>query len=212
MASKNDLTYTNNMASNKQPFLTDLEASLQSLEDYTNDEVKDNLLSLANDTWGTAYVFDDDGAKNFTNDLYNKQNGVDSYTGGDITIAATGSWTDVDATNASITLTPELVGDFLARVQFSVESVSSNATNETDVRFRLTDSSTNSTMLPRVKLVTGVTTTTNTVPLHLSYSFVSLAASSQTIKLQYFISTSTNTTIKVLANTNDPILLEIEKV
>jgi len=212
MASIADFTFTDNMDAAKEPSLTDLRESLQSIEDDLNDKVKKNLVALANDSWGTQYSFDDDGLKQFTSDLYDKTTAVDSYTGGDLTIAATGVWTDVDATNVSVAITPEVAGDFRAIFSFSVESVTSNATNETDVRFRLTDSTTNSTQFPRIKLVTGVTATTNTVPITLSYTFDSLAASLQTIKLQYFITTSTASVIIVHANTNDPINMEVEKV
>lgn len=214
MASITDLTYTNNMAANKKPLLTDLVESLDSIQTYINDSIKDNLVQLASDCLPSGYAFDNDGAKNFsTHDLFDKQTANDSYTGGNIAISTTGSWLDVDTSNAAVTFTPDLLaGDFKATFMFSLQSVTSNATNETDVRFRLTDSSTNSTFTPRVHLVTGVTTTTNTVPVIVEHTFNSLAASAQTIKLQYNITTTTNTTITVLANTNDPIYMEVEKV
>ena len=103
-------------------------------------------------------------------------------------------------------------GDFNVNFMFNVESVTTNATNETNVWFRLTDSSTNSDQIAKVHLVTGVNATTNTVPVHLFHPFLSLAASAQTVKLQYYINTTTATTIKVLANSNSPIVMKIEKV
>lgn len=212
MASKTDLTPTDNMDSAKQPALTDIRALTDSISDYLNDEVKDNLVALANDAYGTQYSFDDDGVKQYTADLYNKQTAVDSYTGGDLTIAATGAWTDVDATNASVAITPEIAGDFRTVFNFSLESVTSGAGNVTDIRFRITDGTNNSTNMPRVKLITGVTATTNTTPITLTYTFDTVAAAATIFKLQYYITTSTNTTIKVLANANDPILMEVEKV
>jgi hypothetical protein len=214
MASISDLSYTNNMAAAKKPLLTDLEETLDSIQTYINTSLTANIEQFVLDAFPSGYAFDDDGAKNYTGfDLFDKQTISDTDTGGDVTISTTGAWTDVDATNAAIVFTPVLLaGDFRVTFQFNVESVTSNATNETDVRFRLTDSSTASDALARVKLITGVTTTTNTVPVHLSYVYDSLAASSQTVKLQYYITTSTATTIKVLANSNDPICMKVEKV
>ncbi len=209
---------TDNLSPNKKPVLTDWRTLVTSIEEFLNGTttkgVALNVNQFSADSWPSAYAYDNDGAKNYTGfSLFDKQTIVDTYTGGDITIAATGTWTDVDASNASIGFTPVLLAaDFRLHFQFNVESVTSNATNETDVRFRLTDSSTNSDAFARVKLVTGVTTTTNTVPVNLSYTFDALAASSKTVKLQYFITTSTASTIKVLANSNDPISMECEKV
>jgi len=212
MASISDLDYTDNMAANKRPFLTDLRETLDSIETYVNEKVKDNLVQLVSDSYPSGYAFDDDGAAQYTSNLYDKTTATDTYTGGNVTIAATGAWTDVDTTNAAITITPELAGDFRTTFQFVVESVTSDASNATDVRFRLTDGSTNSDYLPRIKLITGVTSTTNTVPVSLSHVFDSWSAAAKTVKLQYYISTSTNTTIKVYANSNDPICMKAEKI
>jgi hypothetical protein len=212
MASITDLTYTDNLAANKQPLLTDWRESLDSIQTYINDSLKDNLVQLAGDCFPAAYAFDSDGAEQYTMDLYQPTTGDASYTGGDVTIASTGAWTDVDAANIIVSATPELAGDFRVDFQFSIESVSSNATNETDVRFRLTDTSDNSTVTPRIKLVTGVISTTNTVPVSLSHVFEDWSAAAKSVKLQYYITTSTNTVIKVLANSNDPVGMYVEKV
>jgi len=212
MANLTDLTYTNNMAAAKKPFLTDLEETLDSMQTYINDTLKDNLVQLALDCFPTAYAFDSDGSAQYTMNLYDKTTASDTYTGGDITISTTGAWTDVDTTNAALSITPELAGDFAFNFQFNVESVTSNATNETDIRFRLTDGATNSDATPRIKLVTGVTANNNTCPVTLYHVFDSLAASAQTVKLQYYITTSTNTTIKVLANSNDKITMFGDKI
>lgn len=211
MPNPSDLAYTNNMSSGKQPFLTDLDESLTSIQTYVNAR-KDDLEQLRKDAYGSSYTFDQDAAAQYTHNLYDKKTVVDSYTGGDFTISTTGAWTDLDATNAAIVFTPELAGDFRVSFSFSVSAVSTNATNEIAVRFRLTDGSTASTQLPRVHLVTGATGTTNVTPILLSYTYDSVAASSTTVKLQYFITTQTAMTLKVLANSNDPILMEAEKV
>jgi len=212
MASISDLAWTNNLDSGKQPVLTDLETAIDSIQTYINASVKDNLVQLALDAFPAAYAFDSDGVAQYTNSLYDKLKAEDSYTGGDITISTTGAWTDVDTTNAALAITPELAGNFKVTFQFNLESVSSNATNATNVKFRLTDSSENSTVIPKVHLVTGVTATTNTVPVIIEHTFDAWPASLQTVKLQYYITTSTNTTIKVLADSDHPIYMQGEKI
>jgi len=212
MASITALTYTNNMAASKKPLLTDLEESLTSIQTWAN-LLKDDLIQTVHDAYGTGYALDHDAAKNFTtNNLYNKQSAVDTYTGGSLTISTASAWTDPDATNLALVFTPEyLAGDFLVHCQFSLECVSTNATNEIDIAFRLTDGSTNSNPV-HVHMVTGVTATNFTVPVHLTHEFASLAASEQTIKLQYYITTQTATTVKILAVAATPFQIYAAKV
>jgi len=214
MASITDLDYTNNMAAAKKPLLTDLVETLDSFETYINSIVVDGMLDIVTDCFPSGYAFTAGGTANFSNsDLYDKLTSQSKYTGGDITISTTGAWTDVDTSNAKITITPDyLAGDFKATFQFNVSVVSSNATNEADIRFRLTDGTTNSDAIQKVRIVSGVTATTFEVPVSLMYEFDSLAVALQTIKLQYFIVTTTATTIKVLANTNAPIAMQVEKI
>lgn len=209
-----DLDYTDNMASNKKPLLTDVRETLDSIETYVNDSIKDNLVQAAKDSFPSGYAFDSDGSGNFsTHNLFDKQTESDQYTSGDIAISTTGSWEDLDATNAAIVFTPDyLAGDFKAVFQFMVSAVTSNATNEVEVRFRLTDGSETSDHIATVHMVTGVTATTNVIPVKLEHIFDSLAASQQTIKIQYYIETLTATTLKVLANSNEPITMTAEKV
>lgn len=211
MPSIADLDYEDSLDSAKQPILTDWRASLDSIETYVNDSIKDNLVQLASDAYGSAYAFDSDSVAQYTANLYNKTFASDSYTGGDVTISTTGAWTDVETSNAAISVTPELTGDFRVEFQFNVESVTSNATNATNVKFRLTDSSEESTSIAKVHLVTGVTGTTNTVSVVLAHTFEDWSAVLKTVKLQYFITTTTATTIKVLASTSHPIYIEAQK-
>jgi len=209
-----DLDYTDNMASSKQPFLTDIRETLDSIETYLNNSVKKNLVQLSKDCFPSGYAFDSDGLGQFsTYSLFDKQTGVSTYTGGDITISTTGSWTDLDATNAKISFTPEyLAGDFKVTAQFMVSCVSTNATNEIEVRFRLTDGTEQSDHIATVHLVTGVTGTTFVIPTTLMHEFDSLSASEKNIKIQYYIETQTATTLKVLANTNEPLNIQAEKI
>lgn len=209
-----DLDYTDNMASSKQPFLTDIRETLDSIETYINDSLKDNIEQIAKDCFPSAYALDSNGLKNFgTYNLYDKQTEVQTYTGGDKTITTTGSWIDLDATNAKVTFTPDyLAGDFKVIAQFMASCVTTNGTNEIEVRFRLTDSSENSSAVATVHMVTGVTATTYVIPITLMHEFDNLAVSAQTVKIQYFIVTKTATSLKVLANTNEPLNLQVEKI
>src|SRR3990167_3063469 len=206
-----DLAYTKNWSASKQPFLTDLETGLDAMQTHINNKVADNLVQLAKDSYPSAYAFDDDGLAQYTNNLYDKLTATDTYTGGNIALATTAAWTDVDTTNAAITFTPELAGDFRVSFQFSVDTVSSNATNETDIRFRLTNGTTASDFLPRVRFVNVPNAGRCVVPVSLSYVYDALAAGGQTVRLQYFLSTTTNTTINMLATTNDVLDIKAEK-
>lgn len=215
MGSITDLNYTDNFADAKKPFLTDLRAALDSIETFVNDSLADNLEALSLDCFPSGYAFDNDGLKQFaTYSLFDKQSGESSYTGGDITISGTvGAWTDVDASNAKITFTPDLLaGDFGVCFQFSLNVVTSNATNEAHVRFRLTDGSTTSTRIAQYRSVSGVSGSRDVIPITLYHQFNSLAASAQTIKLQFFVVTTTATTIIVEANTNSPLVATVEKI
>ena len=212
MPSITDLTATDSMASNRKPFLPDLREHTASIVTFCNDSLKDNLLQLAKDAYPSAYTFDSDGSAQYTNNLYDKLTASDTDVAGNHTLSTTGAWTTVDLTNTSIAITPELVGDFRATFQFSVQSVSSNATNETDIRFRITDGTTSSDALPRIKLITGVSGTTNTIPVHLSYVFDAWTAAAKTVYLQYFLTTTTASAITLLAISNDPVCMKIEKV
>lgn len=211
MPSMTDLDYTDTMDANKQPFLTDFRASLDSIETYVN-TLKKNFIQVSTDAYGSAYGLDGDGLPQFTNNLYNKQTASDTDATGDHTLSTTGAWMDVDATNASCAITPEFAGDFKADFQFNVEVVTTNATNEAKMRFRLTDGTSFSDAIAKVHQVTGVSGTTHTVPVHLSHKFASWTAAAKTVKLQYFADTLTNATVKALANNTHPIAMAIEKV
>jgi hypothetical protein len=210
MASITDLSYTDTLDNGKAPIKTDLTAMFDEFQTYINDSVKDNLVILTDFCAGSSPSYATIDALTF--DLYNKQTVEDSDATGNYTLSTTGAWTDVDATNASIGITPELVGDFNAFFMFTVQSVTSNATNEVDVRFRLTDGSSTSTFTPRIKLVTGVTGTTNVIPVTIVGQFNDWSASAKTVKLQYFLSTLTATTLTLYANSNDPISMKVEKI
>ena len=146
----------------------------------------------------------------YTDNLYNKRTAEDTDTSGNHTLATTGAWTDVDATNASVAITPELAGDFNAFCTFSIQIVSSNATNNADLMFRLTDSTETSNPVS-VRVVSGVNATTFVIPVTLVHQFDDWSAAAKTVKLQYFATTLTAVTITLLANTTVPVYLKAEK-
>lgn len=212
MASLTDLNYTDNMDNAKKPLLTDLRTALDAIETFINDSLKDNLVQLSLDAFGTPYVFDSDGLAQYTDNLYNKTTAEDSDTSGDHTLSTTAAWTDVDATNAAISITPQLAGDFKVVFQFGIENITSNATNELHIKFRLTDGSETSTAIPLVRLVTGVSGTNTTIPVTLIHQFDDWSASAKTVKLQYFLTTLTATVVKCLASTSFPVAMQAEKI
>lgn len=215
MGSLTDFSITNNLASNEKPVLTTLNEALTSIETYINTTLVDAVNDILIDAWPSGYAVTTDGTGRFQNsDLYDKLTAVDTYTGGNISISTTGSWTDVDTTNAAVTVTPDyLTGDFKATFQFNLSAVTTNATNEILIRFRLTDGSEESDAIANIHLVTGVNATTHIIPVTLEHEFDSLTGdAAATVKLQYFIQTLTANTVAVLANTNSPIAMQIEKI
>lgn len=216
MASINPLSYTDDFADNKKPILTDLRSALDSIQDYINDQLTLNTNQFVQDAFPSGYAFNADGLKTFSAgiDLFNKQISDDTYTGGDIAIAVTGAWTDVDTANAKISFTPDLLsGHFCVNAQFAVKILTSNAVNEADVSFRITDGSTTSLYVANVKLKSGVSGSEHVVPVSISHQFASLTgAAPVTVTLQYLITTLTAATVEVLANTTSPIALQEEKI
>lgn len=214
MGSIADLDYTDNMAANKKPLLTDFRETLDSFETYINSTVVDAINDILIDAWPSGYSVTTNGDGRFTSsDLYDKLTNQTKYTGGNISISTTGSWEDVDTTNAAIAITPDyLAGDFKATFQFNLSAVTTNATNELLIRFRLTDGTVESDAIANIHLVTGVTATTHVIPVSLSYEFDAWSVSAKTVKLQYYIATLTANTVSVLANTNSPIAKQVEKI
>lgn len=214
MGSIADLTWTDNFAANKKPLLTDLRTALDSIQTYVNSTQTDAINDLLIDCFPSGYAVTAAGDGRFENsDLYDKLTAQSKYTGGNIAISTTGAWTDVDTSNAAISITPDyLAGDFKALFQFNLSAVTTNATNELLIRFRLTDGSTNSDAIANIHLVTGVSATTHVIPVSLAYEFDAWSVAAKTVKLQYFIATLTANTVNVLANTNSPIAMQVEKI
>ena len=170
------------------------------LSTWTGD-VNDNLDQIRLDCFGTAYAYDNDALANFTAaTLYNKQVVTDTYsTNINLGTATDPDFVDVDATNASVTFTPDtLTGDFKVTFQFTDHSVSSANTDiDCETAFRLTDSTTNSNPIKVQHRVDGTGLAAGDVsefciPVTLTHVFTSLTATSKTVKLQKRVLTASN--------------------
>lgn len=211
MPSITPLSYSDTIDNNKRPIKADLDAIFDEFQAYINDLVVDNLEQLGADSYGSyGFVGDTNGL--YTNNLYDKLTVNNSVTLGNYTVATVGSWTQVDAANAKIDVTPERVGDFAVRFAFVVEIESSGASNNGTISFRLNDGSEVSTFQPQVKVVSGVAGSIYQVPVEFTHEFSDWAASAQSVILEYFITTATNVTIKVLANSTNPLVAHAEKI
>lgn len=163
--------------------------------DQTFDYTQSNLTQLNKDMYGASNInFSNNGAAALSNSLYNKQTASDTDTG-DTTIAATDSWTDVDATNSSLSVVvANIAGKFLVKFDFYLEYVSTNAVNKIDVKFRLVDdqgSPVASTVNARERnenIANGATVGRSMSITHI-YDWT---VTTRVVKLQYYI-TSANT-------------------
>ncbi len=212
MADIDDLAYTQTLNLTDEPTPDQVYAMLDEIQTYVNTKVKDNLLQVTADSFGSDYALTDNGVASTTSNLYNKQTATHTFTGGDFTITST-NWADVDATNMAVSITPEMQGDFKCTAQFNLQIVSTSATNQARVRFRLSNGTESSDYVPEINIVTGVTGSTTTIPVSLSHLFEDLVADAASkIKLQVLVVTRTNMTITLLANSSATSNFLIEKV
>ncbi len=166
------------------------------------DDVNDNLNQIRIDALGTAYVYDNDAAANFTGSitLYNKQVVTDTYS----TNITLGTATDidfvnVDAVNAAIVFTPNLLaGDYKVTFQFTDHSIGTAAVDtDCETAFRLSDGTTNSNPIRVQHRVdgTGLAAGDQTefqIPVTLCHVFTGLAAGTAvTVTLQKRVLTAT---------------------
>lgn len=170
------------------------------IQDWADDTV-DNLNQLRLDCFGSSYTLDNDATANFSSaTLFNKQVATDSYsTNINLGTSTDADWTDVDATNASITFTPDtLTGDFKATFVFTDHVVGSGQADcDCETIYRLTDSTTNSNpvKVQQALEATGLDAGDNMelcIPVTLVHVFTGLTASSKTIKLQKKVLTASN--------------------
>lgn len=165
---------------------------------YTNN----NLTQIGLDAYGAGvYTWTNDGVQKYTNTLYNKQSGDDTDTG-ETTLSVATTWTDVDATDASITFTPEIAGNFKVAASCNVEIIADGVGGAiSDLYFRLSDG-TNHGVPVRAhwKLATASATDAIVFSVKPEILFSNATVASKTVKLQYYRNTHTNiTSAKVIA-------------
>ena len=190
-----------------------------SIEDYLNKYVKDNLLQLAKDVMPGAYTFDNDGAGNNVNSIFNKQSVTDFYNGGniDIGVAVDGAWIAVDAVNAAITITPEYVGKYRAVFYFTHRATSTATTlMDVDVGFRLTDGTDASYAVNSGGRVAATGAGSGVVinPVYLTCQFDWGTTTAKTVTLQKYVRTATdvNANVVAAAAASGEIYMLIEKI
>lgn len=178
-----------------------LDGILITLIETWADNTNDNLNQFRLDAFGSGYSLDNDATANFTSaTLFNKQTATDTYSSSIALGTSTDAdWTDVDATNASITFTPDTyTGDFKVSFQFTDYVLFTAAVDgQLVVRYRLTDGTNNSNPMELNQRLDGTGLAAGdqyaiTTPIHLFHLFTSMTASSKTVKLQKFVSTATN--------------------
>lgn len=136
-----------------------------------------------------------------------------SYAGGNISIGTSndGSFADVDATNAKITFTVNLVGKYLVFFSFSLDTLgTTGVSHNTATSFMLTDGTNNSKVVSAGALLPGVTLFASgiTNAIQLKHIFDFQTTGSKTIKLQKKNTVSGNVaTRQVLANSNSEIAM-----
>lgn len=171
------------------------------IQDWADDTV-DNLNQFRLDGFGSAYTLDNDAVANFTSSitLYNKQVVVDTYSTNILLGTATDvDYVDVDAVNAAIVFTPNLLaGDYKVTFQFTDHSIGTAAVDtDCETAFRLTDGTTNSNPIRVQHRVdgTGLAAGDQTefqIPVSIMHVFTGLAAGTAvTVRLQKRVLTAT---------------------
>ncbi len=215
-----DLNITENYADDKILNEAQLNETEDSVEVYVNSKIKDNLVQLACDVMGiNNYTFNDDGLPSLTNTVFNKQTQEDDLVSGDISIgiAPDVGWSNVNAIDASVTITPELPGKYKATFMFT-HTMTTQATTEggVEVSFRLTDGTTASNSinsggyLPATAANSGVLR----IPVCLSCYFDWTTTTPKTVILQKYVRSAAALTSNVVCSTSatGELAMIVEKV
>lgn len=171
------------------------------IQDWADDTV-DNLNQLRLDGFGSSYTLDNDATANFTNSitLYNKQVVTDTYsTNINLGTSTDADYVDVDAVNAAIVFTPNLLaGDYKVTFQFTDHSIGTAAVDTNcETAYRLTDGTTNSNPIRVQHRMDGTGLAAGDqsefqIPVMLCHVFTNLAAGTEvTVRLQKRVLTAT---------------------
>lgn len=208
------LTVTTDYADGEDLTQALLDTAFTSIETWGNN-VKDNLNQLKADIMPSGYTFDDDGSGNLTNTIFNKQTSVTDYATAAISLGTStdAAWTDVDATNAALTFTPEAAGKYLVTFQFSLTMVPTGASAISVVQqLALYDGTTRSQGL-RVAFTPVTADATMTIPVTIQ-AIYTFTAAAQTIKLQKYVTTASNIATNgiVCSSTNYGLSMFVQKI
>jgi len=173
-------------------------------------DVVNNFNQITTDAFGSTYALDNDGNSNLTASLFAKQNTSKVYTAAVINLG-TGTdvaFVDADTTNAELTFTPELAGDYRVTAHFTVRlQATAAAAPAFFAYYRLNDNTNTVAATAQVigwDAIAAAGQAEYTVPVCLSQVFT-LTAVSTTIRLQKRVTTATNIgTHEVYANAIGP--------
>lgn len=215
-----DLAYTKSYDDLAVPTEAIFDAAFTSIQTHINDSIGDNLQQLAKDCFGaTTYTFTSDAVAARTNNLFNKQYATDYYNGGDISIgtAATVAWAAVDAVNASIAITPEVIGQYRAVFTFNHRVTSSDTTlMVADIGFRITDGTTASYAINSggTTAATGAGAAVLIHPVTITCVFDWATTTAKTVTLQYYNRSCTAVAANVVnaAAATGEITMVVEKI
>ena len=215
-----DLNITEGYQDNQKLTEAQLNASMASIETYVNTYLTNNLEQLAKDSHGAStYTFGNTGAALYTYNLFDKQTGLSSYSGGNIDIGTTadGAWASVDAVNAIVTMTPEKAGKYKVTFMFTHRATSSTTTEFTiETSFRLSDGTSASYhfnsggYLPATAGNSGLVIN----PITISYIFTWADIAAKTIYLQKYnrATTAVNANVVCGSDANGIIMMSVEKI
>jgi hypothetical protein len=215
-----DLNVTEDYADDTKLLESQLTTQNTSIETVVNTTILRNMEQGFKDCFGNSnYTFDNDGAANLTNNLFDKQYVETEYTGGDIAIGTSADvgYAAVDAVNAVVTITPEVIGKYRAVFTFT-HTATSTATTEmdVDVTFRITDGTTASATINSGGYVAATAASSGVIrnPVTITKVFDFTTTSSKTITLQKYVRTATAVSANVVnaLEANGEILMHIEKI
>lgn len=215
-----DLAVTENYADGTILTFAQLTAAMTSIETGVNTYAFRNIEQLAKDAFPEAsYTLNNDGSKNITSTLWDKQVETDNYDGGDISIETStdSGWESVDAVNAAISITPELPGKYKATFVFT-HKVTSTATTlmAADTSFRITDSTdasqTQNSGATLAATGSGSSVAQNTVVITHVFNFSTTSA--KTITLQKWNRTMTAVSANTVnaSSTTGGLYMIVEKI
>ena len=215
-----DLSITKNYADDTRWTEAQLDAFKSSIETFVNTSIARNLEQVAKDAFGNAnYTLDSDGSPNLTNTLFNKQSATDSYNGGDISLGTSAdvSYAAVDAVNAAVTITPEIIGKYRAVFTFShIAEFTATTEGQCETSFLITDGTTNSSSIMSGGYMPATAANSGRFvnPISITHEFNFTTTSAKTITLQKFNRTMTavNANSVGATSTTGEIYMVIEKV